>query len=328
MSTSPNRQAVAVGLFVAAAVTIFGGAVLAVGNLNDTFTRKITVSARFPEVAGLKPGDNIWYSGVKVGVVKKIGFTPASEVEVQLAIDASAAAFIHADARARVGSDGLIGNRIVVLDGGTPEASALAEGDELTIAMNPSSEQIMATLQENNTNLLAITADLKGISQKIAAGEGTVGRLLADPALYDDLAAAAVSLRAASANAEELTASAELLAGGLNEEGTLIHDLVNDRTTYASLTTTVSSLQETGERVNQLVGELGAGMKDPNSAMGALTQDPGAGADLRSTLENLNRSSELLAEDLEALQHNFLLKPYFKKKAKAEARAQKNAEAP
>ena len=62
MNPSPNRQAVVVGLFTAAAIAILAGAVLTIGDINDSFTRKVTVTAVFDEVSGLKKGDNMAYS--------------------------------------------------------------------------------------------------------------------------------------------------------------------------------------------------------------------------------------------------------------------------
>jgi len=319
MNPSPNRQAVVVGLFTAAAIAILAGAVLMIGDINDSFTRKVTVTAVFDEVSGLKKGDNIWFSGVKVGTVKSLSFQEDSKVEVILRVDREATPFIHKDVLAKVGSDGLIGNRIVVLYGGTPTAPKLADGDVLSIGKTVSTEEIMATLQENNKNLLGITSDLKVVSGKLAAGEGTIGKLLTDEALYASVNDTAATLNGASANAQDMTSSLSTFASKLNAKGSLPNDLVTDKTTYASLTATVSELNETGARASKLVGTLADGVADPNSPVGALMGDGAAGGDLKQTLENLNRGTVLLNEDLEAAQHNFLLRGFFKKRDKAAA---------
>ena len=168
MTPSPNRQAVIVGLFITVAIAILSGGILTIGNLNDTFSHKITVSAIFDEVNGLQQGDNIWFSGLKVGTVKKLAFLGNAQVEVQMKIDQEATQFIYEDALAKISSDGLIGNKIVVLYDGTPDTATLQDGDVLRIGKAASTEEIMAMLQENNTNLLAITTDLRGISSKLA----------------------------------------------------------------------------------------------------------------------------------------------------------------
>ncbi|MDP2308972.1 MAG: MlaD family protein [Pseudomonadota bacterium] len=321
MTPSPNRRAVMVGLFVSFAAAILIGGILTIGDLNDTFTKKVTVTAVFDEVNGLQQGDNIWFSGVKVGIVKKLDFHGGPQVEVEMKIDRTATQFIHRDALAKIGSDGLIGSKIVVLYGGTQEAPALVEGDVLIVGETVSTETMMAMLQENNANLLAITTDLKGISGKLAKGEGTVGKLLIEDALYASVTDTVSSLNTASANAETLTASLSTFSGKLNQKGSLPNDLVTDKTTYAALTTTVGKLQSTGESASVLVAGLAQGAADPTTPMGALMHDREAGTDMRVTLDNLSRGSLFLAEDLEAAQHNFMLRGFFKKREKAEAKA-------
>lgn len=321
MNPSPKRHQVLVGVFVSIAVAILAGGVLMIGDLNDTFTRKLTVRSEFEEVGGLKRGDSIWFSGVKVGRVSNLSFNGASHVEVDLKIDMEVVPFISADSLTKIGSDGLIGNRIVVLYGGTPGGPSLQAGDVLKVGKSVSTEEVMTMLQDNNTNILAITTDLKGITGKLVAGEGTFGKLLQDDALHANLTETVTMLNMASSNARSLTASLSTFSAKLNQKGSLPDELVSDRTTYASLTGTVDSLQHAGERASNLMDGLAQGATDPKAPVGALMHDEQAGTDLKGTLDNLNRGSLLLAEDLEALQHNFLFRRFFRKKAKAEATA-------
>lgn len=321
MSATPTRRSVYVGLLVAGAIAILAGTILTIGDLNDTFTKKITAKTVFPEVNGLQKGDNIWFSGVKVGIVRELAFEGDSQVAVELRIDREATRFIHADAQVKIGSDGLIGNRIVVIYGGTAKAPNLVDGDTLVVGDSVSTDDIMATLQENNNNLLAITTDLKGITGTLSRGEGTVGKLIADDALYTELKATVTTLGEASTNARALTSSLSTFSAKLNRPGNLPNDLVTDQTTYKTLTATVAGLQHTGVRADALVEGLAAGASDPRSPAGALLHDETAGADLKGSLANLNRSSALLRDDLAALQHSFPLKGWFRRQERAKARA-------
>lgn len=322
MNPTSHRRSVFVGLFVIVAIAILAGGVLTVGNLNDSFTRRLTVSAVFEQVGGLKQGDNIWFSGLKVGIVKELDFHGASQVKVEMNIDRKAAEHIRHDVTATVGADGLIGNRIVVLAGGTPGVRDLADGDVLAIGESVSTEALMATLAANNTNLLAITADVKGITARIANGEGTVGKLLVDDELYTSVTGAVDTLGLAADSARSATASLSSFAGDLNRSGNLAKSLVNDTTTYPSLTATVDDLEHAGQRASDMIDSLAKSAADPNTPLGTLTSDEAAGADLKATLANLNQGSVLLNEDLEAAQHNILLRRYFRKKARAEAKAE------
>lgn len=326
MTTSPNRTAVIVGLFVTASITILAGGILAVGNLNDTFATKITVSVVFDEVSGLQKGDNVWFSGLKVGTVSNLEFHGDSQVEVELKVDQEATPHIHKDALAKVGSDGLIGNRIVVLYDGTTDAPTIKEGDVLAVGETVSTEAIMEMLQTNNTNLLAITNDIKGITSKIAAGEGTIGKLLKDDALYTNVTQAVDTLNAASVNARNLTGSLATFSAKLNREGGLPNDLVTDRTSYASLTATVDKIKHVGDRAAEMVDGLALAVADKDSSLGVVLHDEAVGAELKQTLANLNDSTVLLNEDLKAIQSNFLFRGYFKKQEKEAKKAAAEAE--
>lgn len=313
MNPSPKRQSVIVGLFVAASLAILIGGVLTIGDLNNTFTRKIGISSVFEEVSGLKEGDNIWFAGVKVGTVKKLTLHGESEVKVDMAVEVEAAAFVPEDSLAKISSDGLIGNRIIVLYGGTVGADALEDGDVLLTGKSVSTEEIMTTLQENNVNLLVITG-------RLARGEGTAGKLLAEDELYTEMMTMVGDLKVASASAKDLTGSLAVFGQKMNREGSLPNDLVTDTTTYAALTAGVDKLQHASEQASVLMEGLATGAADPNTPIGLVMHDAEAGSDLKVTLDNLSTSSALLAEDLEALQHNFLLRPFFKKKERAAKR--------
>lgn len=301
MSASPNRQAVIVGLFVAFGVAILAGGVLTVGDLNDTFTRKVEVVAVFDQVSGLQLGDNIWYSGVKVGTVKSLAFKSQFQVEVGMRIDVEATRFIHRDALAKIGSDGLIGNTIVVLYGGEPESPTLQDGDVLVTSKTVSAEEIMTMVQTNNTNLLAITTDLMEVSENLVMGEGTVGKLLQDDRLYENVNDTVTSLNAAAVSAGELTAELSVVAKKL--------DPIADQ------------VAATSARASGLVDDVALQAADPKTPIGLLLHDEAVATDVKATVTNLKQGSVLLNEDLEAVQHNFLLRGFFRRRAKAEAEA-------
>ena len=162
------------------------------------------------------------------------------------------------------------------------------------------------------------TRRLKGISARVAAGDGTVGKLLRDDDLYVKVSDTVTSLESASSHARDLTASLSTFSAKLNRPGSLPDSLVTDRTSYASLTSTVGDLHRAGESVAGAMDGLATSVRDPTTPVGTLLHDQEAAAQLKATLENLNRGSALLADDLEAAQHNFLLRGFFKKREKAE----------
>lgn len=323
MTSSPAKSRTAVvGLFIAGATAILVGGILTIGDINDTFSRRITVSAVFGEVNGLQQGDNIWFSGMKVGIVAGLEFDENSKVRVELSVDQAAARHIHQDALAKIGSDGIIGSQIVVIYGGSTAAASLIEGNELAIGETVSTEAVMTMLQENNVNLLAITTDLRAITGKLARGEGNVGKLIEDDSLYVSLSETAGTLGEAAVGARKVSKSLAEFGSKLNRPGTLPHDIVTDTTSYPAIVSTVGDLQHTGKRTSDLMDGLARGAADQETPIGALLHDKEAGTDVRVTLDNLSDSSQLLKEDLAAVQDNFLLRGYFKKKEREKALAE------
>ena len=114
-------------------------------------------------------------------------------------VEDKAVPYIHQDAFVKLSTDGLIGNKILVIYGGTSKRPQVSEGDTLRVEKTFTSEDMINTLQENNKNLLVITNDFKLISHKIASGEGTVGKLINDNSLYAHLDSATLSFKNASA---------------------------------------------------------------------------------------------------------------------------------
>jgi phospholipid/cholesterol/gamma-HCH transport system substrate-binding protein len=188
---------------------------------------------------------------------------------------------------------------------------------------------MMATLQENNRNLLAITTDFKTISKNIANGKGTVGKLLKDESLYNSLDVTLASLQKSSAHAEKLTAAISDYSAKLNREGSLANDLVTDTTVFKNvqasvrqlkqLTATAADAAENLKTASSNITNATSKLDNKNSPVGVLLYDEVSAAHLKATLRNLDSGSEKLDEDLRAVQDNFLLRRYFKKKKKAEA---------
>ncbi|MCX6305926.1 MAG: MlaD family protein [Bacteroidetes bacterium] len=317
MNKAQRNRPVLVGLFVLIGLIFLIGGILMVGNLHETFKKKITVVSLFDDVSGLQTGNNVWFSGVKIGVVSNLHFYGKSQVEVSMKVETKAQQYIRKDAKVKISTDGLIGNKILIIYGGTSRHQEIQEGDTLEVEKTFSSDDMINTLQENNKNLLAITTDFKAISKKLAAGEGTVGKLLNDNSVYDNINAATASLQNASVKAQQLAGSLALFSSGLNKKGTLANALITDTVVFNSVKASVLQLQKIADTAALFVTNLKDAGCNPNSAIGVLLHDKEAGAHLKETIKNLESSSKKLDEDLEAAQHNFLLRGFFKKKAQA-----------
>lgn len=319
MRESPNRRAVIVGLFVFIGLIFLVSGVLMVGNLHETFKKKMTVTSFFDDVNGLQAGNNIWFSGVKVGTVKAIQFHSRNAVEVTMRIDVKTQEYIRQDAKVKISTDGLIGNKILVIYGGSGKVGQIQEGDTLEVEKSVSQEDMLKILQESNKNLNSITTDFKSISKKLDSGEGTMGKLLNDNSLYDNANKTIVSLQQTSAKGQQLLNNLNTYTAKLNQEGTLANELVSDTVVFNSIKEFAQHLKQIADTTAVLVTQLKTISKDTTTSIGVLLHDKEEGARLKNTLKNLESSSKKLDEDLEAAQHSWPLKKGFKKLEKAKS---------
>jgi phospholipid/cholesterol/gamma-HCH transport system substrate-binding protein len=325
MKATNTRRATIVGIFIFIGLAIFILTVLTLGNQQKTFQKSLTVNAVFDDVNGLQKGNNVWFSGVKIGTIKKVSLAGNEKVKVTLGIEEKSKQFIRKDAKAKVSSDGLIGNKIIVIYGGTLQAPEIQQGDILGVEKLKTTEEMMNTLQQSNDNLLDITTGFRTISNDLVAGKGTVGKLLSDDRLMNSIYATTNSLQRASNKIEQLSNSMSNYAGKLQTKGSLANELVTDTVLFRQLKSTAEQLQSASAKSNEVIDDLkqasnsvNQSMTNPKAPLGMLLNDEQAAGYLKTTLNNLQSGTKKLDENMEALQHNFLFRRFFKKKAKEE----------
>ncbi|WP_143305458.1 MlaD family protein [Chitinophaga vietnamensis] len=325
MKDSSNKRAVIVGIFIFIGVAIMIAAILTLGGQKKVFMKSVQVKAIFQNVNGLSEGNNVWYSGVKVGTVKKINFLQHDQILVLMNVEKSASQYIHKDVEVRVSSDGFVGNKIVALSGGTDKLPAIEDGDQLNVANTVSADDIMNTLQVNNKSLVEITSNLKVITKKIADGQGTIGKLINDETVFANLQSTMATLEKTAANTQRLTEGLSAYASKLRTPGSLTNDLVTDTVVFSRLRTAVTQLQEVANNANGMVQNLKStsaslqqGISNNNTPAGVLLHDQQTAEALRQTILNLESSTGRLDQNMEALKHNFLFRGYFRKQAKRE----------
>jgi len=328
MSASENKRSIIVGIFIFIGLVIFIAGVLTLGGKQKRFVSSITLKAIFNNVNGIQAGNNVFFSGVKIGTVSKINFTGNAQVEVTMHIEEASQKYIHKNSLAKLSSEGFIGNKMIEILGGTPDALQVEDGDQLAIAAALAPEDIMKTLQDNNKNILAITNDFKQVSSGMLKGNGALGALLTDSLMANRLRQMTVNLENASATTARVTAAVSQYTSKLNNKGTLATELLTDTTVFSNLKSAVKSLQQTASTAAEMTTNLKATTNKLNSdknAVGVLLNDEETGARLKTTVTNLESSTKKLDENMEALQHNFLLRGFFRKKEKAAAKEKEKA---
>ncbi|WP_339866006.1 MlaD family protein [uncultured Algoriphagus sp.] len=319
-----NKRSVIVGIFVFLGIAILVAGVLTLGGQQKKFVKSIQLKAVFDDIGGLQTGNNIWFSGVKIGTVRKINFYGDSQVEIEMNVEEEVVEFIRKDSKATISSDGLIGNKIIVIYGGTTLAPPVEDGDRLESVMPLDTDQMMETLQVNNENLVEITGNLKNLTSKLAAGDGMVGAALTDSLMAESFRAIVRNLDQASINSNRMIAELNKFTSKLNQEGNLFNDLVTDTTMANELKQTMESFKQTAANSEEMTQKLSAitdKLNDPNNSMGMLLNDPEFAETLKSTLENTDSATYNLNRGMEALEYTWPFNKGFKRKAKAEEKA-------
>lgn len=327
MERKEVAQQIKLGAFVLAGLALFLISVFLIGSENNVFSRTFSVAAVFRNVEGLKPGDNVWLSGVKIGTVSDVKIISEGKVVVVLALKEDQNKFIQADAMASIGSDGLVGSKIVVIRPGR-SARSVVDNDTLKTVSPTDTQDILNLARDVGENTRSLTGDLRTMASRISEGKGIVGELLNDGTIAQEIRAAILNLRKTGMNTAEASAELHGLIYELRNGPGLLPTLVSD-TAYAN---TFRSALANIERVSVNAGAVSEGLEtlaskihEQNNAVGVLLDDSVVADQLRTTIENTALASEKLDENMEALQHNFLFRRYFRKQQKREARQEREA---
>jgi len=325
MKTAAMKRGVIVGLFIFLGLAIFITAVFTIDAQKKTFAHAVHIKVVFDNVGGLQEGNNVWLSGVKIGTVKKISFYGNTQVQIVMSVDQDARSHIYQDAKAKISSDGFIGNRIVEIFGGSSDAREIEDGGYLTSEKSIQTDEMLATLQENNKNLLEVTGDLKVISRRIREGKGTIWELLNDPSIANNLRATLINFKKTSVNSEMAIAKVNAFVSGFNKQGTLLNELSTDTVDFTRFRETLVKLNHASLSISEFADSLklaGKSLNRTDNPAGVLLNDRQVAEDLKNITRNLDSSSRKLDEDLRAIQSNFLFRGYFKDQEKQKKKQQ------
>jgi phospholipid/cholesterol/gamma-HCH transport system substrate-binding protein len=208
--------------------------------------------------------------------------------------------------------------------GGTTLAPPVVDGDLLESVMPLDTDQMMETLQVNNENLVEITADLKTLTSKLAAGKGIVGAVMTDSTLAETFRSILNNLNTASISSNKMIRELNTFTAKLNTKGNLFNDLVTDTLLVVEIRSTLESFKATAQNSEEMTAELKAITNKINSGdntMGVLLNDKEFAQTLKSTVERTDSAAYNLNRGLEALEYTWPFRGGFRKKAKEEAKS-------
>ena len=310
-----DAQKTRLGLFVIIGSILFFSGIYFVGNKQNLFDNTSNLKAIFKNINGLQVGNNVRYAGIDIGTVKAIEMINDTTIHVTMSIEDAMLIHIKKNAIATIGSDGLVGNMIVNIFPGKGNAQPLVKGDVLQSYGKASTEEMLKTLDITNKNAALLTSDLLKITNEINQGKGTVGVLLKDSLMSKDLKETIYNLKETTRGTAESVANLNKMILSLNQKDNVI-GVLNDRDVALKMKTIITNLEKSSVEIDKVVTNLNAtviNIKDGKGALNYLSNNPELVQKIDSTMNNINKASIKLNEDLEALKHNFLFKGYFKK---------------
>jgi phospholipid/cholesterol/gamma-HCH transport system substrate-binding protein len=309
-------QKINLGIFVILGFLLFIITIYFIGNKKDMFNQTIQISAIFKNVNGLQTGNNVRFSGINVGTVKQIVILNDSVIRVDMAIENAVISHIKKDALASIRSDGLVGNMIINIIPGKKSIEVVSAGDIILSENKITTDEILKTINSTSFNAKVITDNLVNITNQISSKEGTIGMLINDTVMSEDLKKTIYNLKITTKTTSESMATLNNIIVGLNQKNNVISTL-KDTMVGRKIKVIIANLEKSSEQINKTI----TNMKDGKGALNYLSNNPKLVKQIDSTMSNINQASSRLNENLEALKHNFLFRGYFKKQEKEKARA-------
>ena len=221
METHSQKFKIRLGLFIAGGLALFVFAIFIIGKQKNMFNPVFEISSTFNNISGLQVGNNIRFSGINVGTVDGINIINDSTIKVDMLIRKEVMKFIKSDCIVAIGSEGLIGDRLMVITHGSPDAPLVIEGQMLASVEPVETDAIMASLPVTAGNAEYITGQLAEIIFNINSGKGTIGRLIQDSTIADNLSETMYNLKTSSKGLDENMEAAKhnfLLRGYFNKK--------------------------------------------------------------------------------------------------------------
>jgi phospholipid/cholesterol/gamma-HCH transport system substrate-binding protein len=247
-STGVTWDELRVGLLVLVAVGTLVLGVYKLGEASNLFTRRYTLYVFLPNARGISRGASVTIDGVVAGTVDDVRFLPVGNdttrnLRLSLSIDRRLQPQVRADSRASLRSLGLLGDKILDIRSGTPRYNMLAPGDTVPVIPTIDVDDVLAQASTVVEDLVQLTADLKSITGGIVHGDGTMGQLVTNRSLYDQLTGT-------------LTRVDAVLARFENPHGT-VGRLIDDPQLYTSLVAAVSGVDSVLGQLTRRQGTVG-----------------------------------------------------------------------
>ena len=274
------------GIFISLGLAVFVVAIYFIGERQQLFRSTFRLSGVFRDVGGLQAGNNVRLSGINVGTIDNVSIISDTSVRVVILVDESARKFIRKDAVASIGSEGLMGNKVLIINPGTGGKKIIEDNDTIATTQPTEIDEILKSLKTTIDNTSYITGDLAKIATNIESGKGTIGRLMMDSSWRQNIQSTIINLKEGSVGFRVFMDKADELDEILT-----------------SLKTTIDNTSNITNDLSKISGSIESG----RGTIGRLLMDPSAAQNLDSTFKNLKEGSIKLNELIEEAKDSWLL---------------------
>lgn len=234
------------GMFVTAGILFFAVTIYFVGKQKNLFGSTFHLKSNFKTVSGLKLGNNVRFSGINIGTVDAIEMISDTSVMVDLIIEKSAQPFIKTDAKVGISSDGLMGEKVLVISPGTFTFKSVKDNDILPSKQAIEMEDLMLSMKKSIDNVALISDNLAQFSYKVNNGDGALSKMISDEQFSSTLQSTLVNLQNSSTEFAKFTESMNNGKGALSK-------LVTDEKFGKTLDSTMMNLKTGTKGLNETI---------------------------------------------------------------------------
>lgn len=315
-----SSKKVRVGIFVVVGTIILVGALYFIGSRQHIFSSNIELYSVFDNVSGLQVGNNVRYSGINVGTVTKIEMTEVGKITVEMKVEEKSAHFIKKNAVATISSDGLVGSMVVnIVPGKEQQSDGVVRGDTIQSSKNIGIDDMLVTLDKTSADLLKIT-------HQVLEGKGTIGTLISDTILAQNIQHTILELKKTSEGTGVAMAKINRIISKINYDESAASVILSDTAAANQIRSVFANLERSSNDINVITKNLDnylTEIKEGKGALNHITQDETFVKEMDATMVQIKEASEKLNQNMEALQHNFLFRGYFRRLERQEIREAK-----
>ncbi|HET7221436.1 MAG TPA: MlaD family protein [Vicinamibacterales bacterium] len=304
---TPARLA-GVGVFVLTGVGLFAAALFMIGDRQMAFARKYTLYTEFARITGLQPGAIVRVSGAKAGAVRAIEppADPSKKFRVRLEISADLRQLVRTDSIASIETEGLVGGSFLNVSTGSVAAPEAPPGSTIPgrepIIIADLVEQMRDTITLVNATITSLSAQIQDVLDTVGTTVTSANTLIAE--VGDDVKALAAASARISADASKI------LAGVENGDGTL-GKLVKDDELYQRVTAIAKNAEAVSIDTREAVLQARKTLENLQAKEGDFVA---LSANLTKAIDEARAAMNGLAQNMEALKRNFLLRGFFNRR--------------